>query len=104
MISAIILAHERRSGGPQGAWEDQWSTRWNPNVWASAGYVVFAPNPTGSTTFGQALTDAIAGDWGGAPFDDMRAGWAKFLEEYPEVDKSRAIGTASTCSCHLVLI
>lgn len=23
----VLLVH----GGPQGAWEDQWSTRWNPN-------------------------------------------------------------------------
>ena len=39
--------------GPQGAWEDQWSTRWNPNVFVNQGYVVLAINPTGSTTFGQ---------------------------------------------------
>jgi dipeptidyl aminopeptidase/acylaminoacyl peptidase len=91
-----FLAHKGPVGGPQSVLPDQWSTRWNLNVWASAGYVVFAPNPTGSTTFGQALTDAIAGDWGGAPFDDMRAGWTKLLEEYPEIDKSRAIGTSSS--------
>lgn len=24
---AVLLIH----GGPQGAWEDSWSTRWNPN-------------------------------------------------------------------------
>ena len=24
---AVLLIH----GGPQGAWEDAWSTRWNPN-------------------------------------------------------------------------
>jgi hypothetical protein len=28
--------------------------------------------------------------------DDMRAGWTKLLEEYPEIDKSRAIGTSSS--------
>jgi dipeptidyl aminopeptidase/acylaminoacyl peptidase len=95
-LACLILAHKRPIGGPQAALQDQWSTRWNLNVWASAGYVVFAPNPTGSTTFGQALTDGIVGDWGGAPFDDMRAGWTKLLEEYPEIDKSRAIGTSSS--------
>lgn len=51
-------------GGPQGAWADSWSTRWNPKVWADQGYVVVAPNPTGSTGFGQDLTDAIANNWG----------------------------------------
>lgn len=30
-------------GGPQGAWEDSWSTRWNPAVYAEQGYVVVAP-------------------------------------------------------------
>ncbi|HEY2749063.1 MAG TPA: S9 family peptidase, partial [Polyangia bacterium] len=32
-------------GGPQGAWEDAWSWRWNPEVLASAGYVVYLANP-----------------------------------------------------------
>lgn len=26
-VPVVLLIH----GGPQGAWEDQWSTRWNPN-------------------------------------------------------------------------
>ena len=41
--------------GPQGSWDDQWSTRWNPNVFAHQEYFVVAINPTGSTTFGQGL-------------------------------------------------
>lgn len=45
----VLLIH----GGPQGAWEDSWSTRWNPQVFAHQGYVVVTINPTGSTTFGQ---------------------------------------------------
>ncbi|KAJ5151226.1 uncharacterized protein N7482_010478 [Penicillium canariense] len=51
-------------GGPQGSWADSWSTRWNPKVWADQGYVVIAPNPTGSTGFGDKLTDAITNNWG----------------------------------------
>lgn len=31
-------------GGPQGAWEDSWSTRWNPSVFAQQGYVVVTIN------------------------------------------------------------
>jgi dipeptidyl aminopeptidase/acylaminoacyl peptidase len=56
-------------GGPQGAWEDSWSTRWNPAVFANAGdgWVVAAINPTGSTGYGQAFTDAIQGNWGTRP-------------------------------------
>lgn len=47
----VLLIH----GGPQGAWEDQWSTRWNPQVFAQQGYFTIALNPTGSTTFGQGM-------------------------------------------------
>lgn len=57
-------------GGPQGAWSENWSTRWNPAVFAEQGYVAVMPNPTGSTGYGQALTDGIAKDWGGRPYND----------------------------------
>ena len=30
-----------------------------------AGYVVFMPNPRGSTGYGQQFTNEISGDWGG---------------------------------------
>ncbi|KAF5382775.1 hypothetical protein D9615_002913 [Tricholomella constricta] len=76
----VLLIH----GGPQGAWEDQWSNRWNPNVFAQQGYFVIMINPTGSTTFGQEFTDAIAEDWGGKPFVDMQKGWKYALDAYPE--------------------
>ena len=52
-------------GGPQGVWPDAWSTRWNPSLWAAQGWVIAAPNPSGSTTFGQATVDRISGDWAG---------------------------------------
>ena len=60
-------------GGPQGSWTDAWSTRWNPAVFAAQGYLVVLPDPTGSTGYGRALTDAIRGDWGGAPYHDLVA-------------------------------
>ncbi|KAJ4301372.1 Dipeptidyl-peptidase 5 [Kalmusia sp. IMI 367209] len=62
-------------GGPQGANANTWSTRWNLQVWADQGYVVVAPNPTGSTGFGQELTDRIAGEWGSYPYYDVVLGW-----------------------------
>src|SRR5207253_1054734 len=61
-------------GGPQGAWEDGWSYRWNPEVWAARGYVVVLPNPRGSTGFGQKFVDEISGDWGGKCYRDLVAG------------------------------
>jgi len=88
----ILMIH----GGPQGAWEDQWSTRWNPNVFAQQGYFVIMINPTGSTTFGQEFTDAIAEDWGGKPFTDMIHGWKHALHRYPEIDPDRAVAAGAS--------
>ena len=85
---AVFLIH----GGPQGAWMDAWSTRWNPEVWAAYGYVVYAPNPRGSAGFGQEFVDAISGDWGGQAYDDLMR-QADDLESLPFVDKER-VGAA----------
>jgi dipeptidyl aminopeptidase/acylaminoacyl peptidase len=84
----IVLIH----GGPQGAWEDSWSYRWNPQVFASAGYVVFAPNPRGSTGYGQKFVDQISGDWGGKAYTDIMNGVA-YVASLPYVDRDR-IGAA----------
>jgi dipeptidyl aminopeptidase/acylaminoacyl peptidase len=75
-------------GGPQGAWEDGWSYRWNPEVWAAQGYVVALPNPRGSTGFGQKYVDEISGDWGGKCYEDLMAGVA-WLEKQPWIDLDR---------------
>jgi dipeptidyl aminopeptidase/acylaminoacyl peptidase len=79
-------------GGPQGAWQDSWSFRWNPQLWAAQGYVVALPNPRGSTGFGQKFTDEISGDWGGRCYRDLVAGLDS-IEKLPFVDKDR-IGAA----------
>jgi dipeptidyl aminopeptidase/acylaminoacyl peptidase len=75
-------------GGPQGAWADSWSWRWNPQVWAARGYVVALPNPRGSTGFGQQYVDDISGDWGGKCYEDLMAGLAH-LEKQPWIDQDR---------------
>ncbi len=85
---AVFLIH----GGPQGAWVDGWSNRWNPQVWAAYGYVVYAANPRGSTGFGQDFVDAISGDWGGQVYDDLMR-QADDLESLPFVDRGK-IGAA----------
>lgn len=57
----LFLIH----GGPQGAWVDGWSYRWNPAVMAEQGYVVVALNPTGSTGYGKEFCDRIQNEWVG---------------------------------------
>jgi dipeptidyl aminopeptidase/acylaminoacyl peptidase len=76
-------------GGPQGAWGDDWSYRWNPELFAANGYVVIMINFHGSTGYGQKFIDAINGDWGGAPFEDLMKGLDYAEKTYPFIDKER---------------
>jgi len=76
-------------GGPQGAWGDDWSYRWNPELFAASGYVVVTINFHGSTGYGQKFIDAINGDWGGAPFQDLMLGLDYAEKTYPFIDKDR---------------
>jgi dipeptidyl aminopeptidase/acylaminoacyl peptidase len=76
-------------GGPQGAWGDDWSYRWNPELFAANGYVVIMINFHGSTGYGQKFIDAINGDWGGAPFEDLMKGLDYAEKTYSFIDKNR---------------
>jgi dipeptidyl aminopeptidase/acylaminoacyl peptidase len=85
----LVLIH----GGPQGAWSDNWGYRWNPQVFANAGYVVFTPNPRGSTGYGQQFVNEISGDWGGKAYVDIMNGVADVLRRSPFIDRNQ-IGAA----------
>ncbi len=76
-------------GGPQGAWGDSWSYRWNPELFAANGYAVVMINPRGSTGYGQAFTDGVNGDWGGKPYADLMRGLDYAEQRYGFLDKSR---------------
>jgi dipeptidyl aminopeptidase/acylaminoacyl peptidase len=76
-------------GGPQGAWGDSWSYRWNAELFAANGYVVVMINPRGSTGYGQAVVDGVNGDWGGKPFTDLMTGLDYAEQHYPFIDKTR---------------
>jgi dipeptidyl aminopeptidase/acylaminoacyl peptidase len=76
-------------GGPQGAWGDSWSYRWNAELFAANGYVVVMINPRGSTGYGQAIVDGVNGDWGGKPFTDLMEGLDYAEQHYPFIDKDR---------------
>lgn len=76
-------------GGPQGAWGNEWSYRWNPELFAANGYVVVMINFHGSTGYGQKFTDSISGDWGGKPYVDLMKGLDYVEKTYPFIDKNR---------------
>jgi dipeptidyl aminopeptidase/acylaminoacyl peptidase len=80
----LFLIH----GGPQGAWGESWTYRWNAQVFANAGFLVVMPNPRGSTGYGQKFTDDINDDWGGRVFDDLMA-VADHVAKLPYADEDR---------------
>ena len=76
-------------GGPQSMWTDAWGYRWNPQVFAAAGYVILMINRRGSTGYGQKFTDEITNDWGGKAYVDIMKGTDAAITKYPFIDKSR---------------
>jgi len=75
-------------GGPQSAFTDSWSYRWNAQLWAAQGYVLALPNPRGSAGFGQKFVDEVSHDWGGRAFEDLMKGLA-YLEKQSYIDTNR---------------
>jgi len=77
-------------GGPQGSMNNAWSYRWNPAVFAGAGYGVVAVDFHGSTGYGQAFTDAINRNWGGWPLEDLQKGLAAATSKFAFLDTNNA--------------
>jgi dipeptidyl aminopeptidase/acylaminoacyl peptidase len=76
-------------GGPQTAWGDGWSYRWNWELMAASGYVVVGINRRGSTGYGQKFVDEVSGDWGGRAYEDSMKGLDYAEAHYPFLDKTR---------------
>jgi dipeptidyl aminopeptidase/acylaminoacyl peptidase len=76
-------------GGPESPMGDEWSYRWNAELFAASGYVVIMINFHGSAGYGQKFIDEINGDWGGAPFEDLMKGLDYAEKTYPFIDKDR---------------
>jgi dipeptidyl aminopeptidase/acylaminoacyl peptidase len=77
-------------GGPQGSFGNGWSYRWNPQVYAGAGYATVFIDFHGSTGYGQKFTDSISNDWGGKPLEDLQKGLAAAVAKYPWLDRERS--------------
>jgi dipeptidyl aminopeptidase/acylaminoacyl peptidase len=85
-LPTLLLVH----GGPQGSFYNSWSTRWNPMLFASAGYAVVTIDFHGSTGYGQAFTDSINQDWGGKPLEDLKLGMAAAAKSNTVVNPANA--------------
>ncbi len=97
-IPAILYIH----GGPQGTFNDAWSSRWNPRVLASQGYAVISVDFHGSVGYGQDFTDAINRDWGGKPLVDLQKGLSAALDLDPQIDGSRACAMGASYGGYMV--
>ena len=85
-LPVAFLVH----GGPQGSFNDSWSFRWNPRVFAAPGYAVVSVDFHGSTGYGQAFTDSINKDWGGKPLEDLKLGLAAAAAQDSQLDAGNA--------------
>jgi dipeptidyl aminopeptidase/acylaminoacyl peptidase len=94
---ALILIH----GGPQGAWGETFSYRWNAQVFAAAGFVVVLPNPRGSTGYGTKFTGEISGDWGGKVYEDLMAA-TNYVSRLPYVDPERLAAAGGSYGGYMV--
>jgi dipeptidyl aminopeptidase/acylaminoacyl peptidase len=89
-------------GGPQGQWGDEWSYRWNAELFAADGYVVIMINPRGSTGYGQQFIDGINGDWGGKPYVDLMKGLDYAEQNYAFIDKNRECALGASYGGYMI--
>jgi dipeptidyl aminopeptidase/acylaminoacyl peptidase len=75
-------------GGPHNAFHNDFSFRWNPQVWAARGWVIAIVNFHGSSSYGQEFTDSITGDLGTKPMIDIIKS-TEWFERQPWIDKER---------------
>ncbi len=89
-------------GGPQGSFGNDFHYRWNPQVYAGAGYAAVMIDFHGSTGYGQAFSDAIQGDWGGKPLVDLQKGLAEALRNNPWMDGKRACALGASYGGYMI--
>jgi dipeptidyl aminopeptidase/acylaminoacyl peptidase len=89
-------------GGPQGQWGDEWSYRWNAELFAADGYVVIMVNPRGSTGYGQAFIDGVNRDWGGAPYVDLMNGLDYAEKTFSFIDKDRECALGASYGGYMI--
>lgn len=63
-------------GGPAGVYANAFPASWGNygHVWAGRGWLVFYPNPRGSSGYGERFLLANVRDWGGGDYHDIQTG------------------------------
>ncbi|WFD34702.1 hypothetical protein MCUN1_001546 [Malassezia cuniculi] len=93
-----VLIH----GGPEGAWVNSWSSRWNPAVFAAQGFVVATIDPSGSTGYGSEYTERILLHWGDRPYEDIVRGVHHVLKNEQYVDSSRVVAAGASFGGYMI--
>jgi dipeptidyl aminopeptidase/acylaminoacyl peptidase len=94
----LLLIH----GGPHGPWMDEFHYRWNAEMFAAPGYIVVMINFHASGGYGQAFSDAIVGDWGGKPYEDIMKGLAYVQTTYPFIDKTKTAAAGASYGGYMI--
>ncbi len=89
-------------GGPQGSWGNDFHYRWNPQVYAGAGFVTVMVDFHGSVGYGQKFTDSIRGRWGSAPLEDLKKGFRYISKNYSFVDTSKACALGASYGGYMI--
>ncbi|HEU4928795.1 MAG TPA: S9 family peptidase [Candidatus Krumholzibacteria bacterium] len=89
-------------GGPQVSMSNHFHYRWNPQFYAGAGYAAVVVDFHGSPGYGQAFCDAIRGDWGGKPFEDLQKGLDAALAKYPFMDGANVVALGASFGGYMV--
>ena len=95
----MLLLH----GGPHVGITDQWSYRWNAQVFAGWGYVTAWHNFHGSSGFGDAFADAIEPDWATLPYQDTIAATAWFTRQR-WIDPQRMVAAGGSYGGYLATL
>ena len=93
----LVMIH----GGPAIMSRDQISLRWNYHLLAQPGYVLLAPNYTGSTGFGESFAQAIQGDPLRGPGLDINEAADAAIKQFPFIDASRQVAGGASYGGHL---
>jgi len=89
-------------GGPQGSFGNDFHYRWNPQVYAGAGYAAVMVDFHGSVGYGQDFCDSIRGDWGGKPLEDLKKGLEAAMARYPWMDGNRVAALGASFGGYMI--
>ena len=94
----ILLIH----GGPQGAWLDNWHSRWNYQMFAASGAGLVIINPRGSTGYGQKFVDDVSKAWAGKVYTDLMNGLDAALRSNTWMDSTRMAAAGGSFGGYMV--